>query len=203
MPRKPTAKGFPCQPEDCYPNRHLEPNVFKMYDTMMAFAKAGQKSRGHAVLECTASVKPTLCNAYNCAESTATELIDRLCELGWVIKAEGGKDERTGQQLSNTYVMLEHEMFVSRNPGSCPPYRFAPDRATAEAVGLRRRGDRLKQDYLPRNFWKPETLLGDIDPTTSLSTLATAAFGTAVAEWWNGLTDVEREGHLRNIAEAI
>jgi hypothetical protein len=146
-----------------------------MYDTMMAFAKAGQKSRGHNRLECTASVRPTLCNAYPCAESTAGVLIEKLCDLGWIVKHEGGRDKRTGKKLPNTYEMIEHAEFVAKNPGSCPDYIFAPDYESGEAYGLRR-GDRRRQDYLPRNFWTPDTLLRNIDPATDFSTPATVAF---------------------------
>ena len=90
-------KGFPCPPELCGKggaSRHLDPNEFKMYDTMIAFAKAGQESRGRDRLVCSAAVNPTLCNAFPCGENHAYALIERLCEKGWVVKHETGRDRK-------------------------------------------------------------------------------------------------------------
>lgn len=195
MPNKPTAKrGFPCKPEDCYASRHLEPNLFKMYDLMRAFAKAGQKSRGHKQLVCTASVRPTLCNAYPCAESTAHKLIEELCDRGWLITRAGDRDPRTGHLSPNTYDLIEHDEFVKSHRGSCPPYLFAQDFETAEAYGLRR-GDRLSTGDMPENFLN---VLDYLSPERR-------AMWLALGEYYGRMSDDERVleyERLRNLKGA-
>jgi hypothetical protein len=189
MPKTTAKKGFPCKPEHCYANRHLKPNIYKMYQLMMGFAKAGQKSRGHEQLVCTASVRPTLCNSYPCSEANAHYLIDELCELGWVIKHESGRDAKTSHFIPNAYEMVEHVEFVKRHPDSCPPYIFAPDLETAEAYGLQSRGDRLAATEIPENFLN---VLDYLSPERRVMWLA-------LGEYYGRMTDDERAAEYERL----
>jgi len=111
--------------EECFVSRHLDAHLYKLYDVMMAFAKAGQKSRGHEELKFTASVVPTLCNALGVKDRSSVDRnLIALADLGWCIKHEGKRNSR-GEQNPHTYEMLDHAAYVKLRPGTCPPYRYA------------------------------------------------------------------------------
>ena len=98
--------------------------------------------------------------------------------------------------------MLEHAEYVRLHPGTCPANPYAPDHLTAEAYGLHRRGDKMKNDYVPRNFWKPETLLKDIDPNADLRTPATIAGDAEVAAAWAALPEETKQWFAEELERA-
>jgi hypothetical protein len=163
MPNKHSAKkGFPCKPGDCkWVSRHLEPHLFKMYSIMMGFAEKGRKSRGGETLMCTASVRPTLANAFNCSVNNAEAHIATLVERGWVIKHVTGRDPKTGHNKPHHYEMVIHKRFVQKHPSSCPPWVYAPTRELADEYGVSY-GDRIDLEDVPENFQQTwQTPLGN------------------------------------------
>lgn len=164
MPRKSAAKrGFPVDLEDCYANRHLTGPEYKVYDVMLAFAISGRTSlHGKGSKEplfFSASIKPTLVNALAMSVNQASRMKDRLLKLGWIVRVKKGERRATGQQAPDTYRIFIHEEYVAAHPGQCPPYEYAPNFETAQALGVRH-GQRLReQDSLPKNFWPSEPVL--------------------------------------------
>jgi hypothetical protein len=187
MPNHPTdKKGFPCRPGECkWPMRHLAPNEFKMYSLGMAFAAEGEKSRGDGQYRLTAAICPTICNAYPCSRNNADKLIERLCDLGWWIRHEGGRDSRTGHLKPNAYEIVQHHDFIVRHPDSCPPKEYIDDYETAQALGLNY-GDRFERESVPENFQK----------------FISTPLGQAIGEWLSTLTDDDRVAlleHYKNL----
>lgn len=135
MPNQSTDKiGIPVAPSDCFASRHLPAHLYKIYDVMMAFAKAGQKSRRHERLYFNASI-PSLCNALGVSARTQVdENIKELCRLGWCSRVGSEKVRRssTGQPQPHEYDMREHAEYAKRHPDDCPPYYFDPE--TGEPV---------------------------------------------------------------------
>jgi hypothetical protein len=172
------------KPNDCkWPMRHLPPNLYKMYSLGMAFAAKGKTSRGHEQFLFTAAVCPTVCNAYPCSRNNADKLIEELCNKDWWVKHEGGRDPHTGHLKPNWYEIVQHDEFVERHPGSCPPKEYVDDYETAEALGLRY-GDKLdqRQSKVPLNFAKTVQLSPNDQRTAD-----------ALAEWAAQLTDEDRK----------
>ena len=158
MPRQRTpAKGFPCEPDDCFDSRHLDGSLYKVYSVMKGFARAGRTSRhgrnSDEPLLFTAAVKPTLCNAVCLSKNQTYAVRDKLAELGWIVLREKGTPKPDGSRTPDTWEVLEHEEYVKKHPGSCPSYEYAPDFETAQAAGVRH-GQRLRESGpVPYSFF--------------------------------------------------
>jgi hypothetical protein len=172
MPNRPTAKGFPCRPDECYVSRHLEGPEYKIYDLMRAAAPLTNGRRTFY-----ASVRPWLCNAANQAPSTIDATLDRLEASKWIISL--GRTRRAdGTETPNTYEIVEHEAWAAAHPGCCPDYRFAPNWEEAKKHGVKK-GERISTGAMPWNFLK------DRDLTTPESVALAAAL--------DKLSDSDRE----------
>jgi hypothetical protein len=147
---KPTAKGFPCKPEDCYVSRHLDGPEYKVYDQMRAAAPLAKGKRMFY-----ASVVPYLCNAANQSRSAVDATLDRLEAAGWIIN-HGRTRRADGTETPNHYEIIEHLAWAAARPGRCPDYKYAP--SFDEETGLRK-GQRYKSGPVPKNFWPTEPVL--------------------------------------------
>jgi hypothetical protein len=107
MPDQPTAKPT------CYPAQHLPGHLYKTWHVMFSYTGGG-------VRLFKASIRH-LCNMLNQTENTVTASVNKLCEIGWLVRHGGGKDPRTGRNRPYEYDVLSHDEFVKRHPGSCPP----------------------------------------------------------------------------------
>ena len=110
---KPTAKGFPCNPEDCYVSRHLDGPDFKVHSVMLAVRISAEKNGKEPV--CSAPVQPWICNAVNQSRSAVDASISRLEKAGWIIKHDGGR-RPDGKKNPNKYEVLKHDEFVATHP---------------------------------------------------------------------------------------
>jgi hypothetical protein len=146
------TKGFPCKPEDCYESRHLEASDYKIYDLMCAAAPLKDGKRIFY-----ASVEGWLCNAANQSRSAVDRTLDRLEAAGWIISL--GRTRRpNGTETPNAYEVLDHDQFIAKHPGTCPPYIYAPTWEVAKEFGLKK-GDKLASSHLPKTF-RPDSALG-------------------------------------------
>jgi hypothetical protein len=153
MPKpRTTAKGFPCDPADCYVSRHLDGPDFKIHSVMCAAAPSNKGKRTFY-----APVRPWLCNAVNQAPSTVDATLDRLEAGGWIINL--GRTRRAdGTETPNTYEIVEHAAWADAHPGACPDYKLAPDWEEALKYGVRK-GGRITSGPLPKNFWPDDPIL--------------------------------------------
>jgi hypothetical protein len=204
------SKGFPCDPDVCAKggaSRHLKPNLFKMYNLMIAFGKKWE-IRNDGKLVFSASIVPVVCNFYPCSPNEASRLIKKLCDLGWIIPCGGGRDPITGQKRPNKYQIVLHDQFIKNHPGSCPPYRFAPDYKTAEVHGKKRRGQKFAHGKTPLQFIKlritPEDLrFGEAVRKLNDPWLAEIySFGNQVKNWWDNLDDAGKEYYNAEMQKA-
>jgi hypothetical protein len=168
MPKRPTAKGFPCKPEHCYVSRHLDGPDYKVYDLMMAASKKNES--GQRVFY--APVRPWLVNASNQSASTVDSTLDRLEAAGWIKNLARRRPDGSpiierkpnGKAKPHVYAVFEHEDWVKNHPESCPDYKLAPDFEEAERYGVKK-GDKLETGALPKNFW-PDDLRSAVAKVT-------------------------------------
>jgi Helix-turn-helix domain len=149
----PTAKNklhellkVPNPKENCTAMRHLSTDtgaMYCMYDLMVAYAKAGRKSRegekAIGPLIFNASMKPTMCNELGVSVNTAYRWCERLQKLGWIVLVKQGNRRDDGRQEPNTYRVVEHDEFIATHLDSCPPYTEPYDLDAKEAVRALRR----------------------------------------------------------------
>ena len=161
MPNNPTAKPA------CFKARHLPGHLFKAHEVMFAYTGGGARMFYTAI-------KPTFANMLNCTEKAATDCINQLCELGWLIRRGGGRDPKTGRKLTYQYEVLSHDEFVKRNPFSCPPLKYP---VTDEDLAA-----------------KPAMTFNEIEASNLLRNrmLPTTDLGTAIDEWGAQLSEGER-----------
>jgi hypothetical protein len=193
MPKRPTdKKGFPRKPEDCFASRHLSASDYKVYDVMVACARAGRISRegrnSTGKLIFNASVRPWLCNAVPISDSHAREILERLEHQGWLKKLNENPVYKNGKRAPDTFEVVEHDAFVADHPNTCPPNGYAPDTETAEAFGLKY-GEKIGREEMPANFRRGllAALLRrlkptDLSPEQDLTRPEDIAFASALAE---------------------
>jgi hypothetical protein len=111
MPNNPTDKPT------CFMSRHLPGHLYKAHDVMLAYTRGGTRVFN-------AAVKPTFANMLNCTEQAATDCLEKLRELGWIVRHGGGRHASTGKMMPYEYDVLTHDQFVKKHPGSCPPLKY-------------------------------------------------------------------------------
>lgn len=115
----------------CVARRHMDAE-FRLYDAMLAIAKAGaneRKAKGEwklgDPLRCYAK-ETTLANMI---DRSVTQVRDMLRKLdGWVISThDDRRRKRAGNYTTNEWRIVEHDEFAANHPDSCPALLYHPE----------------------------------------------------------------------------
>lgn len=194
----PTAKSklreilkVPNPKDNCTAMRHLSTDtgaIYCMYDLMVAYAKAGRKSRegdkATGPLMFNAAMNPTMCNELGVTKNTAYRWRDRLVELGWIILVKKGEPRGDGKQEPNVYRVVEHDEFITAHPDSCPPYAEPYDLAARDAV---REARRFIDDNTGRSFRFVGSDMTTAEAIVEAMSTLTAAEQAEVVQLWKSI----------------